>query len=241
MKEDDKPKLYVAHTLATRTWVHDEIFPKLEKHFEVIDPFRDRRKQYKGMTEEKVRDMIKDLHTSRWVVDHDLGDIATCDALLLINAEGPSYGSILELAYAVREIEIRLGKGGDVIADLGNVAAVLKKRLGFFWVGFYLIKDNRLVLGPFQGSPACVFLDIGKGVCGTCADRGKTLIVPEVHKFPGHVACDPNSKSEIVIPLFDQDRSIRGVLDVDSDRQNDFDEVDHENLEKIARLTKSIW
>ncbi len=142
---------------------------------------------------------------------------------------------------ALREIEIRLEKGGDFIADLGNIAAVLKKRLGFFWVGFYLIKDNRLVLGPFQGAPACVFLDIGEGVCGTCVKKKKTLIVPDVHQFPGHVACDPNSKSEMVIPLFDQNQSIRGVLDVDSDRQNDFDEVDQKYLEKIGDLLMPRW
>jgi L-methionine (R)-S-oxide reductase len=142
---------------------------------------------------------------------------------------------------ALREIEIRLEKGGDFIADLGNIAAVLKKRLGFFWVGFYLIKDNRLVLGPFQGSPACVFLDIGEGVCGTCVKKKKTLIVPDVNQFPGHVACDPNSKSEMVIPLFDQNQSIRGVLDVDSNRQNDFDEVDQKYLEKIGELLMPRW
>ena len=142
---------------------------------------------------------------------------------------------------ALREIEIRLEKGGDFIADLGNIAAVLKKRLGFFWVGFYLIKDNRLVLGPFQGSPACVFLDIGEGVCGTCVKKKKTLIVPDVNQFPGHVACDPNSKSEMVIPLFDQNQSIRGVLDIDSNRQNDFDEVDQKYLEKIGELLMPRW
>jgi L-methionine (R)-S-oxide reductase len=142
---------------------------------------------------------------------------------------------------AIREIEIRLEKGGDFVADLGNIAAVLKKRLEFFWVGFYLIRDNRLVLGPFQGSPACVFLDIGKGVCGTCVEKKKTLIVPDVHRFPGHVACDPNSKSEMAIPLFDQNRSIRGVLDIDSDRQNDFDEVDQKDLEKIGDLLMPRW
>ena len=141
----------------------------------------------------------------------------------------------------LREIEIRLEKGGDFIADLGNVAAVLKKRFGFFWVGFYLLKNNQLVLGPFQGSPACVFLKFGEGVCGTCVKQGKTLIVPDVHQFPGHVVCDPNSKSEIVIPLFDQDQSIRGVLDIDSDREDNFDIVDQDNLEKVSELLKSRW
>jgi L-methionine (R)-S-oxide reductase len=142
---------------------------------------------------------------------------------------------------ALREIDIRLEKGGDFIADLGNIAAVLKKRLGFYWIGFYLLKNNRLVLGPFQGTPACVFLTIGNGVCGTCIKQKKALIVPDVHQFPGHVACDPDSKSEIVIPLFDPKETIRGVLDADSDRLNDFDETDQKYLEKIGRLLISLW
>ncbi|NQT26239.1 GAF domain-containing protein, partial [candidate division KSB1 bacterium] len=104
---------------------------------------------------------------------------------------------------SLREIDIRLEKGGDLIADLGNIAAVLKKRHPFFWVGFYFVQDDQLVLGPFQGTPACVFLEMGDGVCATCAKEKKTIIVPDVHKFPGHVACDPKSKSEIVVPFFD--------------------------------------
>jgi len=103
----------------------------------------------------------------------------------------------------IREIETRLKKGGDLIADLGNVTAIIKKRLDFFWVGFYLYRNNQLVLGPFQGTPACVFLPLDNGVCGACATRGETIIVENVHDFPGHIACDPNSKSEIVVPVFE--------------------------------------
>jgi len=142
---------------------------------------------------------------------------------------------------SLREIEIRLPKGGDLVADLGNIAAVLKKRLGFFWVGFYFLKDNRLVLGPFQGTPACVFLPIGKGVCGTSAAKRETLIVPDVHVFPDHIPCDPNSKSEIVVPLFDANDVLRGVLDVDSDEFDLFDEVDKIYLEKIGKKIKQCW
>ncbi len=142
---------------------------------------------------------------------------------------------------SLREIEIRLSKGGDLIADLGNITAVLKKRLGFFWVGFYFLKENRLVLGPFQGTPACVFLPIGKGVCGTSALKKETLIVSDIHVFPGHIPCDPNSKSEIVVPLFDANDVLRGVLDVDSDEFDLFDEVDKIYLEKIGERIKQCW
>ena len=142
---------------------------------------------------------------------------------------------------SLREIEIRLSKGGDLIADLGNIAAILKKRLGFFWVGFYFLKNNRLVLGPFQGTPACVFLPMGKGVCGTSALKKETLIVPDVHLFPDHIPCDPNSKSEIVVPLFNTNSTLRGVLDVDSDEVDAFDEVDKIYLEKIGEMIKKCW
>jgi len=142
---------------------------------------------------------------------------------------------------SLREIEVRSSKGGDLIADLGNITAVLKKRLGFFWVGFYFLKDNRLVLGPFQGTPACVFLPIGKGVCGTAVSKKETLIVPDVHVFPGHIPCDPNSKSEIVVPLFDARGVLRGVLDIDSDEIDAFDEVDKIYLERIGESIKKYW
>lgn len=141
---------------------------------------------------------------------------------------------------AAREIDIRLEKGGDPTADLGNVAAVLKKRLDFFWVGFYFLRGDRLVLGPFQGSPACVFLPMGEGVCGTCAAEGETIVVPDVHAFPGHIACDASSRSEIVVPLFDDKGSLIAVLDVDSDRPNHFDDVDREHLEALALRMRSI-
>ena len=144
-------------------------------------------------------------------------------------------------AAALREIEIRLERGGNLIADLGNTAAVLKKRLGFFWVGFYFFQENHLVLGPFQGTPACVFLSLEKGVCATCAQEKETILVNNVEEFSGHVACDPNSKSEIVLPLFDGSGSLKGVLDVDSNVVNAFDDVDKVYLEKVAKLIQGCW
>ncbi|MCK5146031.1 GAF domain-containing protein [bacterium] len=134
-----------------------------------------------------------------------------------------------------------MGKGGNLIADLGNVAAVLNKRLDYYWVGFYFLQNDRLVLGPFQGTPACVYLDCRKGVCGASADSKETLIVEDVNTFEGHVACDPRSKSEIVVPCFDSNGKLRALLDVDSDQHNHFDDIDRQGLEKISELIKGLW
>jgi L-methionine (R)-S-oxide reductase len=142
---------------------------------------------------------------------------------------------------ALREIDVRLQKGGDLIADLGNVVAVLKKRLQYFWTGFYFIRGDRLVLGPFQGTPACVFLPLGGGVCGTCAANRETVLVPDVEKFPGHIACDVNSKSELCVPLFDGSGSVRAVLDVDSEFPDAFDETDVKYCERLAARLTGMW
>lgn len=123
----------------------------------------------------------------------------------------------------------------DLIANLANVAAALKEVFGFFWVGFYLVKDDELVLGPFQGPIACTRIASGRGVCGTAWKEGKTLIVPDVEAFPGHIACSSLSKSEIVVPLWFEGRVV-GVLDVDSDRLNAFDETDARNLEEVCKM-----
>jgi len=122
----------------------------------------------------------------------------------------------------------------DLIANLANVAAALKQTFGFFWVGFYLVKEETLVLGPFQGPIACTRIAYGKGVCGTAWKERKTIIVPDVELFPGHIACSSESKSEIVAPLFSGEEVI-GVLDVDSDQLNDFDETDGYFLEVIVK------
>ncbi|HYK55715.1 MAG TPA: GAF domain-containing protein [Flavisolibacter sp.] len=123
----------------------------------------------------------------------------------------------------------------DLIANLANVAAALKEQFGWFWVGFYLVKKDELVLGPFQGPVACTRIKKGRGVCGSSWAQAKTLIVPDVEKFPGHIACSSLSKSEIVVPLF-YNGDVVGVLDVDSDQLNQFDATDQNYLEQICKL-----
>ena len=125
----------------------------------------------------------------------------------------------------------------DLIANLANVSAALKEQFGWFWVGFYLVKDGELVLGPFQGPVACTRISKGRGVCGSAWEQGKTLIVADVEKFPGHIACSSLSKSEIVIPLFSGSEVV-GVLDVDSDSYDTFDETDQQYLEEIVKLVQ---
>ena len=120
----------------------------------------------------------------------------------------------------------------DIIANFANITAVLKQAFGFFWVGFYRVAGNELVLGPFQGPVACTRIPFGKGVCGTAWKERRTIIVPDVEQFAGHIACNSESKSEIVVPLFNRDEII-GVLDIDSDRLNTFDETDGKHLEEL--------
>jgi GAF domain-containing protein len=124
----------------------------------------------------------------------------------------------------------------DLVANLANIAAALKEAFGFFWVGFYLKKENQLVLGPFQGPIACTRIAFDKGVCGAAYTRRETILVPDVEQFPGHIACSSASKSEIVVPVFDRAGNVTMVLDVDSDRLDDFSEADVRGLEQIAGL-----
>ena len=121
----------------------------------------------------------------------------------------------------------------DQVANLANVCAALKETFSFFWVGFYLVKEDDLVLGPFQGPVACTRIRKGKGVCGTSWEKGETILVPDVEAFPGHIACSSLSKSEIVVPLVKEGKVI-GVLDVDSDQLNDFDETDAQHLSTLC-------
>lgn len=123
----------------------------------------------------------------------------------------------------------------DFVANMANVAAILKSDFDFWWVGFYLIKNNQLVLGPFQGPVACTRIDFGKGVCGSSWKRKETIIVADVHLFEGHIACSEYSNSEIVIPLKKHNEMI-GILDIDSTKFNNFDEVDAAFLEKMMNL-----
>lgn len=127
----------------------------------------------------------------------------------------------------------------DLTANLANLAAGLREAFGFFWVGFYLVKDNQLVLGPFQGPIACTRIQLGKGVCGTAWAEKRTQLVPDVDAFPGHIACSSASKSEIVVPVFDKSGAVAMVLDVDSDQLADFDTTDQQYLEQLAQLIQT--
>ncbi len=127
----------------------------------------------------------------------------------------------------------------DLIANLSNIAAALRYGMGFFWAGFYLVKEEQLVLGPFQGPIACTRINKGKGVCGTAWAEGRTVLVPDVDAFPGHIACSSDSKSEIVLPAF-KGKEVALILDVDSDKLNDFDETDQQNLEKLMRTIEKF-
>jgi L-methionine (R)-S-oxide reductase len=135
----------------------------------------------------------------------------------------------------IPQIEALVSGEPDLIANLSNIAAALKQSLNFFWVGFYLVKNDQLVLGPFQGPIACTRISLGKGVCGTSWKEKKTIIVPDVDQFPGHIACSSASKSEIVLPAMKNGEVIL-VLDVDSNLLNDFDETDQHYLELVMLL-----
>ncbi len=135
----------------------------------------------------------------------------------------------------VPQIEALVSGEPDVVANLSNIAAALKQTLNFLWAGFYLVKDNQLVLGPFQGPIACTRINFGKGVCGTSWKEKKTIIVPDVDAFPGHIACSSASKSEIVLPAF-KNGEVFLVLDVDSDKLNDFDETDERYLTQVMQI-----
>ncbi len=124
----------------------------------------------------------------------------------------------------------------DLVANLANVAAVLKEAFGFFWVGFYIVKNGQFVLGPFQGPLACTRVAFDQGVCGHAYTTRQTVIVADVDEFPGHIACASASRSEIVVPILDRDGAVCGVLDVDSDTLNDFGPVDADGLGRIVEI-----
>lgn len=128
----------------------------------------------------------------------------------------------------------------DVVANLANVAAALKQTFDFFWVGFYVVKGDCLVLGPFQGPVACTRIRRGKGVCGTAWEAGQTVVVPDVDLFPGHIACSSASRSEIVVPVR-QGETVVAVLDIDSDRLAAFDETDAHYLERLAAQVARLF
>jgi L-methionine (R)-S-oxide reductase len=142
-------------------------------------------------------------------------------------------------ATLIPQIESLVEGEPDTVANLSNIAAALKQTMSFFWVGFYIVKNDQLVLGPFQGPIACTRINFGKGVCGTSWKEKKTILVPNVDEFPGHIACSSASKSEIVLPAF-RNGEVALVLDVDSDVLNDFDETDRESLEKVMRIIEKL-
>lgn len=139
--------------------------------------------------------------------------------------------------YSVLYSQIRslLDSESDLIANMANVSSMIHGTFGFWWTGFYIVKDGQLVLGPFQGPLACTRINYGKGVCGTSWERKMTVIVPDVELFPGHIACSSLSRSEIVVPIF-RGEDVYAVLDIDSKELSTFDETDKEWLEKITKL-----
>lgn len=138
------------------------------------------------------------------------------------------------------QIEALIAGETDLIANLANIAAVLKEAFGFFWVGFYLKKGDQLVLGPFQGPLACTRIDLDKGVCGHAFTTRETVVVPDVDKFPGHIACSSAARSEIVVPFFHTDGQVAGVLDVDSDRAEDFGDADVHGLKAVVGIVERV-
>lgn len=141
----------------------------------------------------------------------------------------------------LKEIQSITENEKDLIANLSNISAILNEHLNNInWVGFYLMKDHELVLGPFQGKPACIRIQVGKGVCGTCVQEKKTLRVANVHQFAGHIACDSASNSEIVLPIIKEDQVV-AVLDIDSPLLDRFSEEDEKMFTEIAEYIKTLF
>ncbi|MVN76401.1 GAF domain-containing protein [Hymenobacter sp. HMF4947] len=154
---------------------------------------------------------------------------------LFLTSSLPKEGRYTELH---PQIEALTAPEADLTANLANTAAALRQAFGFFWVGFYVVKGDELVLGPFQGPIACTRIRRGRGVCGTSWAEARTVLVPDVEAFPGHIACSSDSKSEIVVPVL-RNGQVVAVLDVDSDQLNDFDAADQHGLERLMELAAS--
>ncbi len=142
-------------------------------------------------------------------------------------------------AILIPQIETLVTDEPDFIANLSNIAAALKQAMNFFWVGFYIVKEEQLVLGPFQGPIACTRIAFGKGVCGASWKERRIMLVPNVEEFPGHIACSSASQSEIVLPAF-KNGDVALVMDVDSDKLNDFDNIDQSALEKVIKIIERL-
>ncbi|ENW94710.1 GAF domain-containing protein [Acinetobacter dispersus] len=143
------------------------------------------------------------------------------------------YQSIIPQIQAIVEDE------SDVIANLANICAALKQQFGWLWIGFYLVKDDELVLGPFQGPIACTRIAKGRGVCGAAWQQQQVIVVPDVDQFPGHIACSSASRSEIVLPIMKAGECV-GVLDIDSDELNQFDQIDAEYLQELMLIIEKL-
>lgn len=155
------------------------------------------------------------------------------ELILQQGQKAEQYQSIIPQIQAIIEDET------DVIANLANICAALKQQLDWFWIGFYLVKDNELVLGPFQGPIACTRIAIGRGVCGSAWQQQQVIIVPDVDQFPGHIACSSASRSEIVLPIMKNGECL-GVLDIDSSELNQFDEVDAKYLKQLIAMIENF-
>ena len=136
----------------------------------------------------------------------------------------------------LQQVESLIAGETNKVGVLANVSAAIHESMGFFWTGFYLVNDNELILGPFQGSVACYHIPYDKGVCGTAWARRQTVVVPDVEEFPGHIACSSLSRSEIVVPVFNASNEVVAVLDIDSKELSTFDEVDQHYLERIVQI-----
>ena len=155
------------------------------------------------------------------------------ELILQQGQKAEQYQSIIPQIQAIIEDET------DVIANLANICAALKQQFDWFWIGFYLVKDNELVLGPFQGPIACTRIAIGRGVCGSAWQQQQVIIVPDVDQFPGHIACSSASRSEIVLPMMKNGECL-GVLDIDSSELNQFDEVDAKYLKQLIAIIENF-
>ena len=151
------------------------------------------------------------------------------DLIVATGSKAEQYQSLIP------QLKALIADEPDLVANLANIAAALREQFGWFWTGFYIVRGNELVVGPFQGPVACTRIRKGRGVCGASWEKAQTIIVPDVEKFPGHIACSSLSRSEIVVPVI-RNNEVVGVLDADSEAYNQFDTTDQQYLEKIVEL-----
>ena len=150
------------------------------------------------------------------------------------NLKGTAY------QHLISTVEATFADETDPLIWMAGLSCLIRDSLAFFWVGFYRVRGHELLIGPYQGSFGCTRIPFGKGVCGRCAADGKTILVPDVHQFPGHIVCDARSRSEIVVPVFDEHGELRAVLDIDSVDCEAFDRTDQSYLEQIAEMMRGL-